>query len=259
MGRPSVPGVPESADGRATPSQVPVARQTYDDAALEYVRHADVSVYNHHYERPAMRRLLTDLAGKRVLDAGCAGGAQSEWLVGRGATVVALDVSDRMVELSRVRIGEGAVVLQADLSLPLPQVPELADGSFDVVMSSLTLHYVDDWSRPLAEFFRLLKPGGTLVFSTHHPYWDRRLVAEDDYFQTGLVEDYWSLSGGIPVGFRFYRKTLAQIVTSVAEAGLVIDSVEEPLPSEDLRTVNLIAYDELRKQPAFLIIQSHRP
>ncbi len=248
----------EPGDDRAVPHYVPVARQTYDDAALEYVRHAEVSLYNAYYERPALRRLLPDLAGKRVLDAGCAGGAHSEWLVGRGATVVALDVSDRMVELSRLRIGEGATVMQADLALPLPQVPALASGSFDVVMSSLTLHYVDDWSRPLAEFFRLLKPGGTLVFSTHHPYWDRRLIDADDYFQTGLVEDHWSLSGGTPVRFRFYRKTLAQIVTSVAEAGFVIDTVDEPIPSEDLRKVNAAEYDALRKQPAFLIIRAHR-
>ncbi len=73
-----------------------------------------------------------------MLDAGCAAGEHALWLAERGARVTALDASEAMVGLARERLGERARVLCADLAAPLP----LADASFDLVVSSLTMHYL---------------------------------------------------------------------------------------------------------------------
>jgi SAM-dependent methyltransferase len=240
-------------------ADIPVAREAYDALAVAFSRHAEVSPYNAYYERPALQALLPAVSGQRVLDAGCSSGAHSQWLLEHGASVVALDVSQGMVELARQRLGARAEILQADLGAPLPRVQALQDGDFDVVVCSLTLHYVGDWTVPLAEFHRLLEPGGALVFSTHHPAWDRQLVDEDDYFQTGLVEDRWPLLKGPVLEVRFYRKTLAEILTSVARAGFVIEAVEEPLPTDELRDNYPEDFVDLRRQPAFLLIRARRP
>jgi len=61
---------------------------------------------------------LPEVKGKRVLDAGCGPGIYAEWLADRGAKVVALDVSPKMVELAKKRVGTKATVLQADIRTP---------------------------------------------------------------------------------------------------------------------------------------------
>ena len=75
------------------------------------------------------------------------------------------DSSPAMVELAERRLGEDATLLVADLSVPLP----FADGLFDDVVVSLVLHYLEDWTAPLAELRRVLRPGGRLLLSVNHP------------------------------------------------------------------------------------------
>ena len=112
-----------------------------------------------------MLRLAGDVAGRRILDAGCGSGPLAAALRDAGADVTGLDVSAAMVDLARQRLGEDADLHVADLGAPLP----FADDEFDDVVASLVLHYLEDWSGPLAELHRVLKPGGRLLLSVNHP------------------------------------------------------------------------------------------
>jgi ubiquinone/menaquinone biosynthesis C-methylase UbiE len=96
-------------------------------------------------------------------------GAYSEWLVNRNADVVAIDISNKMVQFTKQRLKNQGQVYQADLNEPLTF---LNNSSFDIVISSLTLHYLRDWEDVLKEFHRILSPQGLLLFSTHHPFMD---------------------------------------------------------------------------------------
>ncbi len=140
-----------------------------------------------------------------------------------GARVTAVDASDAMVRLARERVGDAARVVRADLAAPLP----FADGSFDAVLSSLTLHYVEDWSVPLREFARVLRPRGRLVLSTHHPLMTASDVA--DYFAVTLIEEQWP-SFGDPVTMRFYHRPLERITADVVSAGFALRGLHEPRP-----------------------------
>jgi len=79
----------------------PVAREAYEKLADSYAARAPTKPHNAYYERPATLSLLGEVAGKRVLDAGCGPGIYAEELVARGAEVVGFDASGRMVELAR--------------------------------------------------------------------------------------------------------------------------------------------------------------
>lgn len=89
--------------------------------------------------------MLGDVEELEVLDAACAGGENAAWLRNHGAHVVALSASTAITDLAR----------------PLP----FAKRSFDLVVSSLTLHRLEDWRPALREFARVLRRPGWLVFT----------------------------------------------------------------------------------------------
>lgn len=131
-----------------------ISYEAYEQLAESYFNDFDTKPYNAYYERPATISLLPDVAGKQVLDAACAAGWYTQWLLGKGAKVTAIDFSPKMVEMTRKRVGEQADIYQADLSKPLDFIN---DASHHIVISSLTLHYLQDWTVVLNEFHRILK------------------------------------------------------------------------------------------------------
>jgi SAM-dependent methyltransferase len=97
---------------------------------------------------------------KRVLDVGCGPGVLTQRFVDElGADVCAVDISERMVELSRAR-GLDARVADAE-SLPYD------DGSFDVVFAGWVLYHVPGLTKAIAECARVLRQDGRLVASTY--------------------------------------------------------------------------------------------
>jgi SAM-dependent methyltransferase len=227
------------------------ANRLYDDPVLAaaYARVTAANVYNAAYERPGVRAVLGEVRGRDVLDAGAAAGENSAWLVAHGARVVALDASEAMVQLARSRLGTAATVLRADLACPLP----LADASFDAVLSSLTMHYLKDWLPPLREFARVLRPGGRLVLSTHHPALTDDPAA--NYHAVRLVEEEWNTLG-TPVPVRFYHRPLEKIVGDVLAAGFALRGLREPRPSAEADARDPAVAAKLRTRPWFLIVDA---
>jgi SAM-dependent methyltransferase len=110
-----------------------------------------------------MGRGLVDVAaprpGMRVLDVGAGRGAVARAAVERGCVVTAVDASAGMV--ARLRADHPAITArQLDASgLDFP------DGSFDVVTAGFLVQVLDDPAAALAEFRRVLAPGGTVALS----------------------------------------------------------------------------------------------
>lgn len=239
--------VVEEIIGRARAEQ-------YDGYSEAYAAHAEKSVTNALYDRPAIVELAGDVAGRRVLDVGCAAGHLSALLAGRGADVLGVDASAGMVAVARRKFGEVARFEVVDVSEPLP----LPDGSIDVVTASLVLHYLKDWGATLAEFRRVLKPGGVLVFSVHHPGEDWRWFDKDDYFQLELLEDDFGLDGK-PHPVRFYRRPLSWTFTAVRDAGFAVDRLEEPMPVPEADEADPKWAEKLRTTPRFLYFRAISP
>ena len=157
------------------------ADNDYDSFAEAYSAVNEVRLLNAYYERPAALALAGDVAGRRVLDAGCGSGPLFAALRDRGAIVTGFDKSAGMLELARRRFGDDADLRQADLGRPLP----FPDGAFDDVIASLVLRYLEDWTAPLAELRRVLRPGGRLIASVDHPMAGHPLLRPGaDYFAT---------------------------------------------------------------------------
>ena len=229
------------------------AREDYDRMGDAYAEDSDTEPAKAGYERPAMLAMAGDLRGKRVLDAGCAAGAFSRALAARGAHVVGVDLNEGMVERARARTGGGAEFHVADLSQPMPF---LASGSFDLVASSLALHYLDDWTVPLAEFHRVLAPRGALIVSTHHPMQDVKLTTPPaPYFEKRLLKDTWKM-GGREFEVRFYRRPLAAIVDAIVDAGFLIERMPEPQPDPEAFKADPELGKRIAEAPFFLFLRA---
>jgi SAM-dependent methyltransferase len=235
-------------------SKEPIALKAYETLAEAYAARIDTKAHNAYYERPATLSLLPEVKGKRALDAGCGPGVYSEWLAERGARVTALDVSPRMIQLAKKRLGSKADLRLADIGQPLDF---LQDGSFDIVLSTLVMDYIEDWSSVFKEFYRVLVPCGCFVFSAGHPFADFLRYGTDDYFRTELVELDWQ-GFGDPVRMSAYRRPLSAALNPLVEAGFIVERILEPKPTEQFKQKDPDDYDELMKKPGFLCVRARK-
>lgn len=118
---------------------------------------------NTYIERPAMRSLLPDLQGKKVLCAGCGTGEECGELLRCGAEVWGFDFSAESIKLAKEAF-PGAKLAVMDM-----HKLEYQDAAFDFIYSGLTLHYAEHLEKVLAEMKRVLRPGGVMQFSVPHP------------------------------------------------------------------------------------------
>ena len=216
-------------------------------------------------EHADLLALLPEVAGRRVLDLGCGAGQLAHHLATSGAAeVVGVDVSERMLALARAERAHPGVTYRREAVEKVAFPP----ARFDLVVSSLVLHYVDDYPGLVLRIAEWLAPGGTLVYSTEHPIFTARLPGEgwvldgaghragwsvDRYADEGAREETWFVPG-----VRKVHRTLATLVNGLVDAGLVVERVVEPIPGEEWLQDHPLAHDE-RRRPVFLLVRARKP
>ncbi|GAA4964084.1 class I SAM-dependent methyltransferase [Kineococcus glutinatus] len=182
--------------------------------------------------READAGVLGDVRGRRVLEVGCGGAQCARWLAGRGAHVIAVDLSAGM--LREARALDASAGVRTDLVQCDARRLPLADGCVDVVCSAYgALPFVADVGEVLAEVARVLVPGGLLAASVPHPLrWALPdlpgadgLVVRHSYFdRTPYVEA--DEEGA--VRYVEHHRTLGDWVRALAAAGFVLADLVEP-------------------------------
>lgn len=153
--------------------------------------------------------MIGDVRGQRVLDLGCGTGRYCVLLAQRGANVIGIDPSERMLERARLKI---TPTIQFELRQATLDMAGFPRGTFDLISSALTLGHIPELGPTIGEAARLLKEGGRLVISDIHPYWPVSGHDYTEFFDVGgreyrvplyshLVEEYWRL--GKELGFCF--------------------------------------------------------
>lgn len=158
-------------------------------------------------DEPTMHEIIDAFPPGDALDAACGTGRYAEYLAGRGHRVTGVDSSPEMLDRARSRVPSGEFHLGDLHRLPLP------DSSADLVVSGLALSHVPDLAPVMAEFARVLRPGGQLVISDgHHEIVLRGSVphALGPDNEPGLVASYRHRTGdfiraALPVGLQVRR------------------------------------------------------
>lgn len=223
----------------------------YDGFAEAYTAENETSLMNAYYERPAALALAGDVAGRRILDAGCGSGPLFAALRDRGAVVSGFDQSAAMLDHARKRLGADADLRVADLADPLP----FPDAAFDDVVASLVLHYLEDWAPTLAELRRVLRPGGRLIASVNHPMMinitHRQEGPRPDYFERYTWTDEFVMRGQT-CQMTFWNRPLHAMTDAFTEAGFRIAVIHEPHPVPEAREVYPDDFAVLDTFPSFL-------
>lgn len=220
--------------------------------------------YNVLLEQPAFHSLLPDLTGKTVLDLGCGFGDACETYLLRGAaTVVGIDISEKMLEVARSRDNSGHIEY---LRMDMLEIASMG-RRFDVVTSSLAVHYIENFSTLADAIGQCLNPGGIFLFSQEHPlttapvHGVRFLDDESGRSTAYLLADYGRQ------GFRSvewfidnvekYHRTFSELINTLIAAGFSIEAMKEPLPDDATLKKCPRMYREFIK-PSFLIVRARK-
>lgn len=230
----------------------------WDSAAAEYSKvQAKGAEFNVGIYLPVVERFIGDVAGKRILDAGCGDGYFSKKLEEQGATVTAIDGSVALLDIAhRENEHPGITYLRLDLLDKLP----FADKEFDIVVANMVLMNLPKIDMLLSETTRVMKPAGLFVFSITHPCFflsdwiedssgNKSYKAIKDYLLERTEElEFWGKTV-------HYHRPLSAYFKSLEEHGLCVLSFDEPRPhpGEILKYPEKVYHDRV---PSFIVVKA---
>lgn len=229
-------------------SEEHVACSSEENARLwaEQVRKG-LDVYREYFNNPAFFQFTGTLKGKKVLDAGCGEGYNTRIMARMGARATGVDISPTLVKLARREERRERLSIRYCVAR-FTDLSTFNDASLDMVISNMALDASPDSETAISEFFRVLSPGGELLFIILHPCFvtkglgwipdetgeDSRLTASSSFDEGPRLEE-WKFTYGPPqtkpsATSAFYR-TLSRILKTLIRMGFVLGDIEEPRPS----------------------------
>ena len=229
-------------------------------AGYKKLREKEVNA-NNLFEIPALFSMMPELKGKKVLDLGCGFGEHCKQFIAYGAkTVVGIDISKKMLEVAKVENCDSKIRY---IHMPMEDIGQLQE-QFDVIISSLAFHYIEDFEGVIKNIYNLLDKNGIFLFSQEHPLCTchssgNRWTKDDngDKLHLNLAnygveverESVWFVNN-----VKKYHRTFSTIVNTLIEAGFTIEKMIEPLPTAELLE-KYPDYKDLFHKPDFLLIK----
>lgn len=215
-------------------------------------------------EQPELLSLLPNLKGKRVLDLGCGSGDICPIILDLGAeSVTGIDISKKMLNRAHNRHLDPRISF---INMDMEKLAELKD-SFDVVISSLSFHYISNFDSLITNIHNLLTPNGYLVFSQVHPVNtcianEARWIKDDqgkavgasliNYNREGKREIRWFVDNVV-----MYHRTFSTLANTLTANNFLVEIILEPVPGPEVMT----RYPEYQKdihKCDFLLIKARK-
>lgn len=213
-------------------------------------------------EWPAIRALVPDLAGLRIVDLGCGFGWFSRWARENGAAhVLGLDVSENMIARAKADTTDPAI----DYAIADLEHFGLPEASLDFAYSSLAIHYIENLDRLVKTVYRALIPGSRFIFTIEHPIYmapmnpgwsidneGRKTWPVNRYSLEGPRTTDWLAKGVIK-----QHRTMGTTLNTLIETGFTIRHVQEWKPSVEQLAANPDLAEEMDR-PMILLVAAQR-
>jgi ubiquinone/menaquinone biosynthesis C-methylase UbiE len=233
--------------------------RSWDAIADDWVRHADQNDYRNDLLMPLTLELLGEVRDVTILDLGCGEGGYSRELAARGAKVIGVDGSSRLVAVARERAPDiQYIAANANALQPI------ASDSFEIVLAAMSLMDVEDYEGAIDEVWRVLRPDGRIFMSITHPCfsapvsgWIKSETGElqffgvDRYMQQTEWEDFIATPFHRPVIRR--HKPLQDFIGPLLRRGFVLRSFHEPGASAE-QSRKSPRLERLNRIPYFLFM-----
>jgi SAM-dependent methyltransferase len=190
------------------------------------------------YTEQILPMAFDELSGfERILDVGCGDGQISRMMAGARCRVVGIDPTWNQIAVAQERGGGARYVRSGAAALPF------AAGRFDAAVACLVFEHIDDVDAAIAEVARVLRPGGRFAFFLNHPllqtpgsYWidDHTVDPPEQYWRVGpyLAEQSFVEQVEHGVFIRFVHRPLSRYLNALADHGLVLERMIEPVPPD---------------------------
>ena len=233
-------------------------------------------------EKPAMYKYLNN-SGQIVLCLGCGTGEEVNYIATNysPSKIYGLDNASGLIDLATVMYVNPAIEFQTIEMEKLEKWDryESLIGKVDLIYSSLAFHYVHDWQKLIADCYKLLQPGGVLLFSTHHPIkwgsqttrtkernsfligYQKNLKPAKGESSFGVYGDYLTTRGIDDtllgkINIRYYHRSISTIFKEVKEGGFLVTNLDEPLPIPESKGLKNDFWDVHSKIPLFLVVRA---
>jgi len=192
-------------------------------------------------EMPNFRKMMPSSKDKTILDLGCGYGEEDLYYSSDAKYILGIDISKHMIEYAINNNKKDNIDYQV---LKMEDL-NLLNKKFDIVMSSLAFHYIEDFDKLIKDIKNVLNKDGYLVFSQEHPivtsivYTDKMqfndLILDDktyylisDYNNNGLRKKLW-----MNEMVHKYHRNFTEIINTLIKNDFVIEEILEPIASDE--------------------------
>lgn len=193
-------------------------------------------------EIPQLFDLIGDVKDKTILNIGCGAGGHDRKLIELGAKeVLGIDISEKMICEAKKNCDSDKISYQV---LSMNNLEEI-DKKFDLVVSSLAIHYIEDYDGLCKKVYNLLNDGGQFIFSHGHPMdsavilknvekryviiGDKKYFLLSDYNNEGKRTAHWFVDG-----VETYHRNMSHLINGLIDAGFQIKRVNESYATEEI-------------------------
>ncbi|UCB43907.1 MAG: class I SAM-dependent methyltransferase [Dehalococcoidales bacterium] len=234
----------------------------------------DGNDFQNYLIEPATERLLALQSGEKVLDIACGAGRFTRRMAALGASLTAIDHSEKFIKRARERTTENADRIEyLVLSATDPSaLASLGQARFDAAVCTMALMDMSSIEPLISTLPKLLKPGGRFVFSVTHPVFNSgssHMVAEQHQQDGKIVISYgvtitdyarpYAYMGlgiyGQPVPQYYFHRPISLLFNTCFNHGFALDGLEEPTLPEELKGQSriLLSFDNMPTMPPVLV------
>lgn len=227
----------------------------WDKIAIEYNNQVgeEGDFYHQIYLNPKMLKLLGKIKGKKILDLACGNGYFTNLLLQKGAKVIGIDSSDELINIAKNKFGDHFIISDST-NIPLKE-------RFDLIISNIALHDIENYEGTINECVRLLKNEGELLFSIPHAVFGiaKRGKKVNVYYKeiTQYLTNF-EAPHGVYQGVTYFHRPIGYYLKILFNNGFCITDFEEIATKHSQG--KLIEDKELLKHkseiPTFLIIKA---